>query len=66
MNPATVLIDLLILCLIGVVLYFINVKVPMPDWLKWLINIFAAVCIIWWLVFVVFDLNGSVPNTRLR
>jgi uncharacterized membrane protein len=59
---------IVILCVIGLVLFFVNTKeVPMPGWLKTVINVVAAIVVIVLLlqVFGVWDEAKSVQVPKL-
>lgn len=49
------------LILVGVLLYVVNDVIPMPDWVKKLINVIAMVVVLVWLL----DVFG-VYHTNLR
>ena len=41
---------IIVLALVGLVLYFVNVRIPMPAWLKTCINVVAAICVVMFLL----------------
>jgi len=55
---------IIILALIGVVLWFVNVKIPMPGWLKTCINVVAAICVVMFLL-QAFGVLGDVNAVRV-
>lgn len=56
---------IVILALVGVGLWLVNTLIPMPVWVKKLINALAAVFVCLW-VLQVFGLIGPLGHLRLR
>jgi len=44
---------LVVLIIVGVILYLVNQVIPMPDWVRIVINVIAALFVILWLLQVV-------------
>jgi uncharacterized membrane protein len=55
---------LLVLVIIGVVLYLINTLIPMPPWMKTVINAVAAVFVLIWVLQAFGLVHG--PTIHLR
>ncbi len=55
---------LVLLVIVGAVLYLVNTIVPMPAWLKTVINVIAAVAVFLW-VLQAFGLYSG-PTLHLR
>lgn len=56
---------ILILVLIGVLLYFVNMVIPMVPWMKTLINVVVALLVILWLLSL-FGFDTGIHPVRLR
>lgn len=53
----------LVLAIVGVVIWLVNTIVPMPGWMKTVINAVAAIFVLLWIL-QAFGLTG--PVVRLR
>jgi len=58
---------LIVLVIVGIVLWFVNKFIPLPNFIKTVLNVVVVIAVIWWLL-TVFGIvsSGALHHLKLK